>query len=184
MVFKNLLFEGDYDAYVQMQLYITAMEVLILERLSASPHIMDIYGYCGTSSIQELMPYEVDEIIVPESGQANRTILDHDDDVHPQNNLTPLEKVQLALGMAEALADVHGFQDGVILQGDNNIEQFLVNSNGNLKLGDFNLATILQWNDKEGAYCKRERRRWMESVSFLASYVCMYVCMYMAVNSP
>jgi hypothetical protein len=37
-------------------------------------------------------------------------------------------------------------QDGVIVNRDNHIDQFLASSDGLVKLGDFNLATILQWN--------------------------------------
>ncbi len=56
-------------------------------------------------------------------------------------------------------------QDGVIVNRDNHIDQFLASSDGLVKLGDFNLATILEWNDRKGAYCKREREPWAYRVS-------------------
>jgi hypothetical protein len=85
--------------------------------------------------------------------------------VKSQNSLTPKNKVGIALAMAAALADLHGFEDGVILNGDNHIDQFLATSEGRVKLGDFNLATILEWNDRKGDYCKREREPWAYRVS-------------------
>lgn len=94
------------------------------------------------------------------SGRANQTLLDRLDDVYPQNNLKPYEKVLIARDMAESLADMHGFVGGVLVHGDNHIDQFLANHDGIMKLGDFNLATILEWNEKKGEYCKREREPW------------------------
>ena len=160
-----------------------------MERLSASPRITDIYGYCGATSLLEMMPHEVNEIIQPGSGRANQTLLDRLDNVYPKNSLTPYEKVAIALEMAEAIADLSGFPDGVIVHGDNHIDQvsffdhgnrcqeflvlhrdqFLANSNGFIKLGDFNLASILEWNDEKGEYCKREREPWAFRVSSLES---------------
>jgi streptomycin 6-kinase len=133
-----------------------------LERLTASPRIMDIYGYCATTTRLEFMPEEIEKTIEPGNGRyrANQTELDMLDNVYPRNDLTAMEKLVMALEMAEALADLHGFKDGVILHGDLHHCQFLKNSEGKIKLGDFNLATILEWNDKEEHYCKRKRKEW------------------------
>jgi serine/threonine protein kinase len=141
------------------------MEGLIMERLTASPYITDIYGFCGATSMLEVMPREVNEIIQPGRGRANQTRLDQLDNVYPENQLFPVDKAHIALEMAEALAALHGFRDGAILHGDNHIDQFLADSENFLKLGDFNLATIPEWNDKKGEYCKREREPWAFQVS-------------------
>ena len=164
-VFKSLMLVSGFNSKLQIQLLTTAMEALILERLTASPRILTLYGYCGISLMEEVMVLEVDDAIIPTSGYANRQVLEQLPHAKPQNRLSAIEKLILALGMAESLADAHGFQDGIIVQGDNNIQQFMMTQQGQIKLGDFNLATIVEWNDKEGQYCKRERRRWMESVS-------------------
>jgi serine/threonine protein kinase len=168
-VLKILIYKSRFDNYVKQQLYIIPFEALIMERLTASPRITDIYGFCGTTSILEQLPHEVNEIVQAGSGRANQTLLDRLDNVYPQNDLTPYEKVVVARDMAESLADLHGFTDGVIVHGDNHIDQFLADSNGLLKLGDFNLATILEWNDKKGEYCKREREPWRFRVSVTAN---------------
>jgi hypothetical protein len=162
---KTLIFKRGFDAFVRRQLYIVPMEGLIMERLTASPYITDIYGFCGATSMLELMPQEVNELIQLGSGRANQTVLDQLDNVYPKNELFPVEKARIALEMAESLAALHGFRDGVILHGDNHIDQFLANSENLIKLGDFNLATIPEWNDEKGEYCKRERVPWAFQVS-------------------
>ena len=163
---KSLIYKSRFDSYVKNQLYIVPFEALIMERMTASPRITDIHGFCGATSFLELMPYEANEIIQEGNGRANQTLLDRLDDVQPENHLTPYEKVAIALEMAESLADLHGFVDGVIIHGDNHIDQFLANSDRILKLGDFNLATILHWNDKNGDYCLRDREPWRFRVRF------------------
>ena len=114
-----------------------------MERLSGSPRIVDLYGHCGTSVserskptwlfpkglwrvrlivfafnglyqvIVEAIPYEVEEYIVPE-GYVKQVDLHDADDVKPQNSYSAAEKLGMALEMAESLADLHGFPDGVM----------------------------------------------------------------------
>jgi hypothetical protein len=108
---KTLIFKRNFDELVWRQLYIIPMEALVMEQLTASPQITDIYGYCGTTSILEIMPKEVNELIQPGSGWANHTELMQQANVKSQNFLTPKQKVGIALEMAKALADLHGFTD-------------------------------------------------------------------------
>ena len=159
-VLKPLLMRSYFHGFVSQQLYTIPTEVLILERLTASPRITDIYGYCGVTTMIENLPVELTDKIQPGDGGANQTELDKLDNVYPRNQFTPLEKVQIALDMAKALADLHGFRDGVIIHGDNHIDQFLLTAHGTVKLNDFNLATILDWSDQKQQYCKREREAW------------------------
>jgi hypothetical protein len=55
-------------------------------------------------------------------------------DVHPMNNLTAVEKLDMALVMAESLADIHGYKGGVIAHGDVHPDQWLRSSTGQVKL--------------------------------------------------
>ena len=140
------------------------MEVAILEGLTASPRITNIYGHCGFTTMQEVLPEEIETLLEPEGDRANQTELDIiqavDGKVHPKNNLTAMEKLDLALGMAEAVADIHGFKGGVLLHGDLHHAQFMKNRQGHVKLNDFNLGSILEWNDRDQKYCPREREPW------------------------
>jgi hypothetical protein len=45
-------------------------------------------------------------------------------DVHPMNNLTIDEKLDLAIVMAESIADIHGFEGGVIVHVSWNLASF------------------------------------------------------------
>ncbi|KAL7491232.1 hypothetical protein ACHAWT_000791 [Skeletonema menzelii] len=56
--------------------------------------------------------------------------------------------------MAESIADLHGFEDGVIVHDDVYPNQWMTTPDGRLKLGDFNRATIMQWDEINGGYCK------------------------------
>jgi serine/threonine protein kinase len=165
-VLKPTLFAGhhDMDDFFREQMYAVPMEVAILEGLTASPRITDIYGYCGMTTMQEVLPEEILTLLEPEGHTANQTKLDMlqavDGKVHPKNNLTGMEKLDLALGMAEAVADIHGFKGGVIVHGDLHPSQFMKNRQGQVKMNDFNLGSILEWNEREQTYCPREKDPW------------------------
>jgi len=75
-------------------------------------------------------------------------------DVSPRNKFSPDEKLVLALKMAEAIADLHGFKDGVIVHGDIQLCQYLINRDGQLKLNDFNRAEVMLWDTKKQDYCR------------------------------
>merc|ERR1711862_151944 len=126
-----------------------------MERLTSSPRIVDTYGHCGSSIIQETLEDDIQELVVPGSGylKNNRTLSDKVD-VDPQNKFTPPQKLNLALMLAEAIADLHGFKDGVIVHDDIQLCQFLYDKNNNLKLNDFNRAEVMLWNEKGQHYCK------------------------------
>jgi serine/threonine protein kinase len=130
-------------------------EAIIMEKLSASPHILDMYSHCGTSVLLEAMAGDIDSKIIPGSGYASKKKLAALDDVYPANNFTALEKLQISLAMAESLADIHGYKGGEIVHEDVYPEQWLIARDGSVKLNDFNNAGITLWNDKKQAYCTR-----------------------------
>jgi hypothetical protein len=122
-------------------------EAVVMERLTKSDVIVDIYGHCGTSIIAEAMPGEITLSIVPaekdniddyDRGHMEQSELDIlqkiDNDVHPMNNLTLQQKVDLALLMAESLAELHGFKGGLIIHGDVHPDQWLKTADGRIKL--------------------------------------------------
>ena len=131
-------------------------EAVVMEKLSASPNILDMYSYCGTSVLLEAMAGDIDSEMMPGSGYASKEELAKRDDVYPANNLTALEKLQIALEMAESLADIHGYKGGEIVHQDINPEQWLVARDGSVKLNDFNNAEITLWNDAKQTFCTRQ----------------------------
>jgi serine/threonine protein kinase len=142
----------DYDT-----MYTTSREAVIMEQLTHSPRIVNIHGFCSTSIMSEAMGSEVWHAIVPGTGHATQAELDELDNVYPRNSYTATEKLSTALEMAEALADMHGYQGGVIIHGDTHPKQWLKSRDGTLKLNDFNIGDVLDWDPKHQRYCKASR---------------------------
>lgn len=92
----------------------TLRDVLVMERLTASPRIVDAYAHCGTTVLVEAIPLELEEYVVPGEGYIKQEELHDEADVKPMNNFTIEEKLHMTLEMAESLADLHGFKDGVM----------------------------------------------------------------------
>ena len=134
------------------------LEALVMEKLAGASRILDIYGYCGTSLKVEAMLKGISGQIIPGKGVAEQENLYKEGDFRSFNNLTSNEKLVTATAMAEALVDLHDFDDGMIVHGDVNIEQWLVDDQGRIKLNDFNLAEILPWNDESQQYCPFKRK--------------------------
>ena len=132
------------------------LEAIIMERLTKSPRIMNIYGHCVFSTMVEVIPIEFEEVAVPGEGYFTQEEIDkrNKNGVRPYNDFTPTEKLGFALDMAESIADLHGFEDGDIVHDDVQPCQWLRTPDGHLKLGDFNRATIMQWDVVNGEYCK------------------------------
>ena len=150
-VLKTLRFKQNFDIENVKGIQ---RDAVVMERLTSSPRIIDIYGHCATSTMVEAMRRELEEYVVPGDGMAEQKDLDEYDDVHPMNNYNIEEKLDIALQMAESLADLHGYKGGVIVHDDVQLCQWLEAWNGRLKLGDFNRAEIMEWNEKNKSYCK------------------------------
>jgi hypothetical protein len=131
-------------------------EAIVMERMTKSPRIIDIYGHCSTSTMVEVVPIEFEEAAIPGEGfEAPEVVEERNrNGVRPYNNFTSGEKLRFALDMAESLADLHGFGGGVIVHDDVQMCQWLRTPDGRLKLGDFNRATIMSWDLLKGEYCK------------------------------
>lgn len=131
-------------------------EAIIMERLTKSPRIIDLYGHCGFSVSAEVVPIELEERIVLGEGYADPKDVEerNKDGLRPYNNFTAEEKLDIALQMAESIADLHGFEDGVIVHDDVQLCQWMTTVDGKHKLGDFNRATIMEWDEINGQYCK------------------------------
>lgn len=134
------------------------MDAIVAERLTASPRIYDIYGYCGLGIMSEYFYHgDVEKDFVYDEGSGYIDPLDlHDkEEVKPQNNLTGIEKLVISLEMAEALADLHGSPNSLIIHDDVQMSQFLFNKDKTrLKLNDFNRAEIPLYDEVNGQYCR------------------------------
>jgi hypothetical protein len=134
-------------------------EAVILEQLSANERFIDIYGYCGVSTLIEGARGELADEVMPSGGFVKQEVLDtfQKEDVVPLNYLTLSEKLDVAIIMAEALADLHGFKGGAIAHGDVYPSQWLRTYSGKLKLNDFNAAEVPEYDPVNQRYCTFER---------------------------
>lgn len=123
-------------------------EALVMDRLATSDHIVTGLGHCGASLLVEAVPFEVEEYVVPGTGYHESGLINE-----PRNSFEPREKLQMALEMAESLAELHGYMGGVMVHGDVQLSQWLRTRDGRVKLGDFNSARSLEWNEQEQRYC-------------------------------
>lgn len=122
-------------------------------------HKVDVYGHCAVSVLTEFLPTELDGIAVPYQSRTRQQNLvkkqQENNEIHlPLNKLDIDAKLEISLQMAEALADLHGFKDGVIIHDDIQLPQFLFSGQNKVKLNDFNRGEAMLFNEKTGNYCR------------------------------
>jgi serine/threonine protein kinase len=113
------------------------VDAVAMERLTSSPHVVNIFGFCGHSVMTEF----ADGSRVGELADKSRK--------------KKLAVLQIARDIAHGLADVHG------IDGDGNATFVhldinpanVVSIGGTLKLNDFNIGIILKWNTTSNKQC-------------------------------
>lgn len=113
------------------------VEAVAMERLTASPHVINIFGYCGHSVITEFAD--------------GKRLGDLADKLRTQ----PLGRLRIARNIASGLADVHGIDgDGnaTLVHLDINPAN-VVSVKGTLKLNDFNIGILRRWNTTSNQPC-------------------------------
>lgn len=124
------------------------IDAVATERLTSSEHVIDIYGYCGQSVINEFA----------QDGDLFHYVRKH--------QISPREKLKMARDVALALADVHdieGKDNATIVHKDVKPHNCVV-IEGKLKLNDFNDAEFLQWDTALNRTCGFRRRPWEATV--------------------
>eukprot|EP00594_Rhizosolenia_setigera_P015829 CAMPEP_0178970126 /NCGR_PEP_ID=MMETSP0789-20121207/19317_1 /TAXON_ID=3005 /ORGANISM="Rhizosolenia setigera, Strain CCMP 1694" /LENGTH=402 /DNA_ID=CAMNT_0020656493 /DNA_START=579 /DNA_END=1787 /DNA_ORIENTATION=- len=122
-----------------------------MERLTFSPFILNIYGYCGNNGFFEFS----------EAGDIDNALF------APANKgkLSKYDRLRIATQIAQGLADAHYFtveedpSTGEEVEGYATIAhtditggQFIF-VDGIFKLNDFNRARFIRWNEKENEPC-------------------------------
>ncbi len=113
------------------------VDAVAMERLTSSPHVINIFGFCGHSVMTE---YADGKRVGQLADKAKKI---------------PLKRLKIARDIANGLADVHG------IDGDGNTTFVhldvnpanVVSVNGTLKLNDFNIGIIRQWNTTSNEPC-------------------------------
>lgn len=159
MVLKHFRYHEDFSFSIKNQRSVLR-EAVILEEFSDSPRFADLYGYCSTSTMVQAGHDFVHQVIPRQ--------LEWQDDVgrataeqlrqHPEplNTLTSRQKLQYALQMAEGLAELHGFVQGVISHDDIALDQWVLTDDGRVVFSDVNNAMVMDWNENDGNYCPYE----------------------------
>ena len=149
------------------------MDGLVSERLTAYDNIVDMYAFCGIAFVSEaMMDGELETAAVPLGGRK-KVELNDKDGLDPRNNFTAEQKLQYGLEMAEAIAVLHSFPDGMIIHDDIQMTQFLFTPDGHLKLNDFNRAEVVLWNEEDQEYCKYRNYKGQGDVSYLIVRFCL-----------
>ena len=113
------------------------IDAIAMERLTSSPHVIDIYGYCGHSVVTEFA-----------DGPRLGTLAD-------KSKKRPLKRLEIARDIALGLADVHGIDgddNSTFVHLDINPANVVVIGNA-LKLNDFNIGILLRWNTTSNEQC-------------------------------
>ena len=138
----------------------THRDALVMERLSSSPHIMDIYDYCGGTVHIEALHDKAEEVIYGDGRRGSYSYPGHERRydtnkvIRSQNNLSPHNKLTMALEMAQSLVNLHNFTEGTIVHNDVAVVQWMIDANGYTKLGDFNRVEFLSRHAKTGKNCE------------------------------
>ena len=104
------------------------VDAVAMERLTSSKHIMDIFGFCGQSALNEMGDTTLSDFIL-------------------KHKMTSIQKTQLARNAAAALSDVHSFGSrAMIVHGDVRPWNFLMSKSGSLMLNDFNAGGFIHRN--------------------------------------
>ena len=134
-----------------------------MERLTFSPYVLNIYGYCGQSAINELANFGIEGLASLEKiARQFRGV-----NVEPVNKI----KLQLASMVAAGVSHMHSIDYPDHVPGKENMELSRQQSNATLvhydlnprniaivkrgkpKLNDFNVAEFLSWDTKHNTTC-------------------------------
>ena len=145
VVLKTLRLEREfYDEFYDLH----RRDAVAMERLTHSPFIMDIYGYCGQSALNELA--EFGKGLLASLEKVDRRMRGNDD---PDSNML---KLQLGASVAVGVAHIHEVDDDdrpSMVHYDLNPRNVAIVSAGKPKINDFNIAEFLRWNPKTNETC-------------------------------
>jgi hypothetical protein len=140
-VVKHLRYKHNHDNFMEQRVM---TEAIVMDALSPSPVVTNIYSHCATSLAVEVAN-ELTHLIVPhvksvqkEHGRISQAQYEKlsKDEPYSFNNLTIAQKLDFALQMAESLAESHGFKYSVIVNDDVHPDQWLITDDNRVVLND------------------------------------------------
>ena len=128
---------------------------MVMELLTSSNRIANIYSFCATSSLVEYAPGNIEEYVMADRRGMKRKN-DGGNISIPANDLGAMEKLEMSLEMARGIAAMHGHSGGVIANVDVQMGQFSRGVDGLIKIIDFNRAEAMLFDEVGGEYCRFE----------------------------
>jgi Protein kinase domain len=115
------------------------VDALAMERLTASRHIVNVYGYCGQS-------------VVTEYAATTARLLTKN------TTLTSMDRLKMGRDIVRAMMDLHSMDypnatNITFTHNDLNMAN-AVAVQGHIKLNDFNIGVLQRWNRTTQAICK------------------------------
>jgi len=169
VVLKTLRIERDFlEEYYELH----RRDALAMERLTFSPYVLDIYGYCGQSAINELANFGIEGMSSLEKVARSFRGMQH---IEPVSKI----KLQLASMVATGISHMHSidhpdfpqrydsddnpnpnFEEGLkmkpnatLVHYDLNPRNIAIVKRGKPKLNDFNVAEFLTWDRIHNKTC-------------------------------
>ena len=171
VVLKTLRIERDFlEEYYELH----RRDALAMERLTFSPHVMDIYGYCGQSTINELANFGEGIASLEKVAQSFRWHTD-EQDVERVSKI----KLDLSSDIAAGVSHMHsidyrdfpkrynsddkplpnfneeskGISNATLVHNDLNPHNIAIVKRGKPKLNDFNVAEFMTWDRTNNTTC-------------------------------
>ena len=145
IVLKTLRLEREF-LYEYFDLH--NRDALAMERLTASPHVVDVYGYCGQSAINELADFPIEGMQYLEKlSRRMRGMYSHQ---------SMLLRLGIAISIARGLADVHragGDGRPLMTHYDINPRNVALFAGARAKVNDFNIAEFMHYNPQTNESC-------------------------------
>jgi serine/threonine protein kinase len=150
VVLKTLRIEREYlSEYYELH----RRDAVAMERLTASPFVVDIYGYCGQSAINELADFPFPGIQSLEA--FNRRMRGK------ESTKSNAIKLRMAASIALGVADIHAAgstdlddENVYMVHYDLNPRNIALFSGGRPKINDFNIAEFLRYDPQTNKTCK------------------------------
>jgi serine/threonine protein kinase len=121
-------------------------DALVMERLTASPYVVNSYGFCGNSVLTEYLDSPLEDVIY----EKDTVVIGA-----KETNITGKMRIRWALDMARGVEALHEIPEGPIVHADLQAKQFLVSpETGTIKINDFNRCRFMAKNNTTGIPCK------------------------------
>ena len=138
VVLKTLRMEQPFDGYNADR---HRRDAVAMERLTSSPHVVNIYGYCVNSQLTEYS----------DGGDVYDAVFTE----KISSSITKLDRLRIAEQIAAGVAEVHNLEkegQAPMAHTDITPPQFIL-IGGFYKLNDFNRVRFIRWNEKTNEPC-------------------------------